>query len=77
MFLLGFWTVWWWVITHSKKVKILKMKKKMFDNIKMARINFFWITWNHDMWFLRIVFDKYESKLFDESMNKKNCVRES
>lgn len=47
------------------------MKKKMFDNIKMARINFFWITWNHDMWFLRIVFDKYESKLFDESMNKK------
>lgn len=41
MFLLGFWTVWWWVITHSKKVKILKMKKKMFDNIKMARINFF------------------------------------
>ena len=45
MFLLGFWTVWWWVITHSKKVKILKIqnekKKKMFDNIKMARINFF------------------------------------
>ena len=74
MFLLGFWTVWWWVITQSKKVKILKIqneKKKMFDNIKMARINFFWITWNHDMWFLRIVFDKYESKLFDESMNKK------
>ena len=23
------------------------------------------------MWFLRIVFGKYESKLFDESMNKK------
>lgn len=46
----------------------------MFDNIKMARIKFLdFVDWS-----LRIVFDKYESKLFDESMNKKKkSVRES
>lgn len=52
----------------SKNIK----KKKMFDNIKMARIKFL----DYVELSLRIVFDKYESKLFDESMNKKKlCER--
>lgn len=44
----------------------------MFDNIKMPRIKFL----DYVELSLRIVFDKYESKLFDESMNKKKlCER--